>query len=117
MSTAGAPLPLAWEELRRFVNDEPGYEGTPGVRSVEYPCDAFDGRGYDGTGACMSDGHYLCTECSLLAPEAPRFTEPGRGIRGRPYSAIAPGRLDRIHVRQATMRHREALHHRLINPT
>lgn len=102
-------LPLAWEELRRFVNGEPGYEGTPGVRSVEYPCEVFDGRGYDGTGECMSDGHYLCVECSELSPEAPRFTEPGwSGGRNRRYYAAALGRLDRIHALQATMRHRAA---------
>ena len=101
-------LPLAWEELRRFVNGEPGYEGTPGVRSPEYPCEWFDGRGYDGTGGCLSDGHYLCVECSELSPEAPRFTEPQWGLGGwrRPRFAAALGRLDRIRALRCTQRRR-----------
>lgn len=104
-------LPLAWEELCRFVNGEPGYEGTPGIRSTEYPCELFNGRGYDGTGACMSDGHYLCVECSELSPEAPRFTEPYSGPTGhnRRYFGRALVRLDRIHALQATRRHRSAV--------
>ncbi len=103
-------LPLAWEELRRFVNGEPGYEGTPGVRSAEYPCELFDGLGYDGRGDCHSDGHYLCTECSHLSPEAPRFVEPHAGIGGhrRRYYGIALSRLDRIRAYRYTMERRRA---------
>jgi hypothetical protein len=83
MSVAG--LPLAWETLRRALNGEPSLIGTPGVRDPENVCEAFDGQGYDGTGRCMSDGHYVCTECSNLAPDAPRFTNDraGRGDRLR----------------------------------
>ena len=76
-------LPLAWEELARFVNGRPGYEGVPGVRSADHPCELFDGRGYDGSGDCYSDGHYLCTECSRLSPQAPRFTETRGGRADR----------------------------------
>lgn len=102
-------LPLAWEELRRFVNDETGYEGTPGVRSAEYPCEEFDGRGYDGGGKCHSDGHYLCTECSQLSPEAPRFVEPyaGPGGHRRRFFGLALARLDRIRAYRYTMQRRE----------
>lgn len=98
-------LPLAWEELRRFVNGYPGHEGVPGVRSAEYPCEVFDGRGYDGTGDCMSDGHYLCTECSQLSSEAPRFAEPyaGPGGHRRRFYGLALGRLDRIRAYRFTM--------------
>lgn len=76
---------LRWEELRRFVNGEPPFFGTVGVRDVDNVCEEFNGRGYDGTGRCDSDGHYLCTECSHLSPEAPRFTQDraGRGDRLR----------------------------------
>jgi hypothetical protein len=80
-------LPVAWEELRRAVNAEPPFMGTPGVRDPEYVCESFDGKGYDGQGRCHSDGHYLCTECSELSPDAPRFQEPGRA-----------GRLDRLRL-------------------
>ena len=99
-------LPLAWEELRRFVNGEPGCEGQPGVRSSEYPCEVFDGRGYDGTGRCMSDGHYLCTECSELSPDADRFHETHRNLGERMPGAMA--RLDRIRALRATKRRRES---------
>jgi hypothetical protein len=74
-------LPLAWEVLRRAVNSEPPLVGTAGVRDPESVCEAFDGEGYDGRGRCMSDGHYLCTECSDLSPDAYRFTEYGRAGR------------------------------------
>lgn len=72
---------LRWESLVRFVNDRPPLIGTVGVRDPEYPCELFDGKGYDGRGDCDSDGHYLCVECSLLSPESPRFTEYGRDGR------------------------------------
>ena len=98
-------LPIAWEVLRRSVNGEHGYEGTPGVRSPEYPCELFDGRGYDGSGDCHSDGHYLCTECSQLSPDAPRFVEPYAGPSGhrRRFFGRAIGRLDRIRAYRYTM--------------
>jgi hypothetical protein len=78
-----APMSMQeWEALRRFVNGEPSLLGTVGVRDPENPCEAFDGRNYDGSGSCSSDGHYLCVECSQLSPEAPRFQEYGRQGRG-----------------------------------
>lgn len=69
-----------WNELADHVNGR-ATVGQVGVRDPEYPCEAFDGHGYDGTGACMSDGHYLCVDCSHLTPNAPRFEEHGRGGR------------------------------------
>lgn len=98
-------LPLLWDELSRFVNGAPGYEGVPGVRSAEYPCESFDGLGYDGTGDCMSDGHYLCVECKRLAPDAPRFTEPYSSAIGERVPGSL-GRLDRIRALRATMARR-----------
>jgi hypothetical protein len=98
-------LPIAWEVLRRQLNGEPGYEGLPGFRSAEYPCEVFDGRGYDGTGGCMSDGHYLCVECSELSPEAPRFTETHSTALGERVPGSF-GRLDRIRALRSTMRRR-----------
>ena len=88
-------LPLAWESLSRALNGRPPFEGAPGVRSPDAVCEAFDGKGYDGHGECMSDGHYLCGECSDLSPDAPRFHEYG-----------AAGRLDRIRLRALTARTR-----------
>lgn len=63
-----------WEELCAHVNGLTTL-GDPGVRDPEHPCEEFDGRSYDGAGACDSDGHYLCVECSHLSPDAPRFVE------------------------------------------
>jgi hypothetical protein len=68
-------------DLFLAVNDRAPRLGTIGVRDPDGPCEAFDGKGYDGGGRCMSDGHYLCTECSELSPEAPRFAE-NYGWRG-----------------------------------
>lgn len=75
-----APLPPAWEALRRAVNGIPTM-GAVGVRDPDHVCEAFDGKGYDGHGDCDSDGHYLCVDCSLLSKHAPRFVEHGRGGR------------------------------------
>lgn len=80
-------LPLAWEVLRRAVNAEPPFVGTPGVRDPDGVCESFDGKGYNGRGQCLSDGHYLCVECSELSPDAPRFQEHGRA-----------GRVDRLRL-------------------
>lgn len=68
---------IEWESLVRFVNDKPSLVGEMGVRDPDYICEGFDRRGYDGKGGCMSDGHYLCVECSELSPDSPRFTEYG----------------------------------------
>jgi hypothetical protein len=68
-----------WEDLVRFVNSAPPRFGAPGVRDPDYPCEVFDGDGYNGRGDCLSDGHYLCEECSHLSPKASRFG----GIEGR----------------------------------
>jgi len=69
------------------VNGERGLLGVPGVRDPDGVCEGFDGEGYNGRGTCLSDGHYLCVECSELAPDAPRFQEPGRA-----------GRVDRLRL-------------------
>jgi hypothetical protein len=70
-----------WSELVGFVNGHPPLFGARGVRDPEYRCEEFDGEGYDGTGQCHSDGHYMCTECSHLSPDAPRF-QNDRASRG-----------------------------------
>lgn len=71
---------IAWGELVENVNGRTCL-GQVAVRDPEYPCESFDGRRYDGSGRCHSDGHYLCVECSELAPDAPRFVEHGRDGR------------------------------------
>lgn len=70
----------AWNELYANVNGRTRL-GQVGVRDPDGICEVFDGRGYDGSGRCSSDGHYLCVECSELSPEAPRFVEYGRAGR------------------------------------
>jgi hypothetical protein len=72
---ASSDVAIRWEALLRFVNGKPPMMGTVGVRDPDHPCEEFDGQHYDGTGDCMSDGHYMCTECSHLSPDAPRFEE------------------------------------------
>jgi hypothetical protein len=78
-TSSSAPLPVAWEELSRAINGQPALLGTIGVRDPDGVCEDFDGRHYDGSGDCHSDGHYLCVECSHLSPDAPRFD----GLAGR----------------------------------
>lgn len=70
-----------WDRLVRFVNGRPERVGEPGVRDPDYQCDGFDGLGYQGRGDCMSDGHYLCVDCSLLSPDSERFTDYGKDGR------------------------------------
>jgi hypothetical protein len=73
-----------WENLCRFVNGAPPLFGTVGVRDPDYLCEEYDALGYDGSGKCLSDGHYECVNCSKLAPNAPRFeNDGGRGDRLR----------------------------------
>lgn len=72
--------------------------GVVGVRDPEHPCEDFNGRGYEGRGRCKSDGHYLCTECSELSPEASRFVEYGRD-----------GRRDRLILHFAHLRRRSVI--------
>jgi hypothetical protein len=78
----------SWNELFHHVNGRTTLHQV-GVRDPDNPCEDFDGAGYDGTGQCYSDGHYICTECSRLSPTAPRFeqTRAGRGDRLRLYWA------------------------------
>lgn len=71
----------AWAELVENVNGRTCI-GQRGVRDPDGPCEEFTATGYDGTGTCRSDGHYLCVECHHLSPEAPRFVEYGRDGRG-----------------------------------
>lgn len=71
----------AWGELVENVNDRT-FLGQVGVRDPDGICESFDRAGYNGRGTCQSDGHYLCVECSELAPDAYRFTEHGRAGRG-----------------------------------
>lgn len=78
---------VRWERLVRFVNNRPEMLGETGVRDPEYRCSDFDALGYQGRGDCMSDGHYLCDDCSLLSPDADRFHQYG-----------ADGRLDRLRL-------------------
>lgn len=84
---------LAWGELVEHVNGRT-FLGEVGVRDPDGPCETFDRLGYDGSGHCRSDGHYLCVECSELSPEAPRFVEYGRD-----------GRADRLRLFWRRPRH------------
>jgi hypothetical protein len=52
-------------------------DGVPGVRSVNFPCEHFDGLTPDGSGDCHSDGHYLCHECSRMSRKSDRWPDEG----------------------------------------
>lgn len=69
-----------WNQLFDFVNGRTTF-GTVGVRDPDNQCEGFDGLGYSGRGNCMSDGHYMCKECSELSPQASCFEEYGRDGR------------------------------------
>jgi hypothetical protein len=61
MLTDLATVPTRW---RSFIAELHGLAlvGTPGVRDVDAPCDAFE-PGTPGQGSCQTDGHYMCVEC------------------------------------------------------
>ena len=85
-------VPFAWHCLVENVNGR-SVLGQAGVRDPDGPCEAFTATAYDGSGKCMSDGHYLCVECSELSPDAPRFFQYG-----------VSGRLDRIRLLRVSKR-------------
>lgn len=78
VAEASAPvdsgLAARWNALYAEVNGRPPV-GTLGVRDSEFPCEEYDGKGYDGNGLCMSDGHYECRRCSHLSPDSPQVQE------------------------------------------
>lgn len=77
------PALQRWAELVAGVNGRTLF-GQAGVRDPDNQCSEYDGLGYDGSGSCLSDGHYECQNCSKLAPNAPRFeNEGGRADRLR----------------------------------
>lgn len=90
-----------WQSLTDAANGRVRF-GAVGVRDPDYPCEAYDARGYQGAGPCMSDGHYECANCSQLSPEAPRFTQDREGrvmrlrwfwARPRSWPALTPEQL------------------------
>ena len=72
MTMAESTALSRWAELVECVNGRT-LLGAVYVRDPDNICDCFDGCVYDGSGDCDSDGHYLCTACSRLSPQAPRF--------------------------------------------
>ena len=79
-----------WRALVELVNGR-FHHGQLGIRDPEYPCPEYNGRGYDGTGQCDSDGHYECVNCSHLSPRAPRFgSMHGRADRLRLFWGRTP---------------------------
>jgi hypothetical protein len=73
---------LAWGNLVDAVNGRVSF-GAVGVRDPEYPCSEYTATSYDGSGQCLSDGHYECKNCLHLSPDAPRFTQDRDGRRDR----------------------------------
>lgn len=40
------------------------------TRDVDNPCDAYEPGEPEPSGHCMTDGHYMCRECTKADPEA-----------------------------------------------
>lgn len=61
-------IPATWLPLWFELNGRP-LDGTPGVRDIDAPCEAFQPAGapfeYASgvVGGCETDGHYICSEC------------------------------------------------------
>jgi DNA-directed RNA polymerase subunit RPC12/RpoP len=63
-----AAMPARWRALVSELNGGRIPDGTPGIRDVNAPCDHFEPAGEpfehaNGSGSCMTDGHYICSEC------------------------------------------------------
>ena len=68
--------------------------GMPGVRDPEAPCEAFSPVGVafqqvkeselTGHGDCETDGHYMCTECTLISVGALRHRQSRCDACGTP---------------------------------
>lgn len=71
-------VPAPWRTLVAFVNEGSGSripDGTPGIRDVDAPCEAFEPAGEPwvraaGNGDCDTDGHYICRECVHISRNA-----------------------------------------------
>lgn len=67
-----AAIPNCWRALVAEINGIGRIpDGTPRIRDVDAPCDAFQPR-VSGTmefGRCETDGHYICDECREIKIE------------------------------------------------
>jgi hypothetical protein len=54
-----------WLAYRHLIEKGIAATGVPGVRDIEFRCDAFDPRParFDPNPTCETDGHYLCDKC------------------------------------------------------
>jgi hypothetical protein len=56
---------VLWLAYRNLIEKGICPVGVPGVRDIEFRCDAFDPRPvrFDPNPTCETDGHYLCEKC------------------------------------------------------
>ncbi len=56
---------ILWLAYRHLIDKGICPVGVPGVRDIEFRCDAFDPRParFDPHPTCETDGHYLCEKC------------------------------------------------------
>lgn len=62
-------VPDIWRDFVWKINEGNRLpDGMRGIRDVDAPCDVFEPAGEpgeyaNGTGECLTDGHYMCVEC------------------------------------------------------
>jgi hypothetical protein len=61
-------IPAPWRALVSEINGGRIPDGEPGIRDVDAPCEDFSpvGEPFErsaGGGSCVTDGHYICSEC------------------------------------------------------
>jgi hypothetical protein len=99
-------VPEPWRALVWEINGNRPFDGTPGIRDVDAPCDAFEPAGEPfeqakGEGSCDTDGHYICSECvhiSLRVLRARRDQCEDCGaplVRERNVGEVCSARCDR----------------------
>ena len=57
------------EEVVERARLAKGFLEEDGIRDPEYPCAEFKKGQSDWSSSCMSDGHYLCKDCSNFRPD------------------------------------------------
>lgn len=57
-------IPLVWRALYEDLNGRAHKPEYPQTRDPDAPCDAWEQTDApDGSGHCLTDGHYMCVEC------------------------------------------------------
>jgi hypothetical protein len=105
-------IPPVWRDLYEEINGR-----DPNTRDPGSPCEAWEQvASPDGSGDCMTDGHYMCVECkniSLVALRRKRdqCVDCGAKLTFKSHSSYGecPNECDiDIHVLAQRMRNQQA---------